>query len=52
VVQSIVLPSNYSFCPFSSTLSLCLHVPLKSFPNLLPYYPSLLHIQHLLIILL
>jgi hypothetical protein len=28
VLKSIVFPPNYSFCPFSSTHSSCLHLPL------------------------
>jgi hypothetical protein len=48
VQQSIVLSPNYSFCPFSSTLSPCHHLFLLSSPNLLSYYLSLLCIQHLL----
>jgi hypothetical protein len=42
VLQSTVLPPNYSFCPFTSTLSPCLF-SLLSFPNLTPHYPTLLH---------
>jgi hypothetical protein len=36
MLQSIVLPPNYPFCPFLS--SLCL--PFLPFPNLSPHYPS------------
>jgi hypothetical protein len=51
VLQSIVLPLNYSFCLSSSTPSR-LHLSLPSSPNLSPHYPSLLHTHHLLISLL
>jgi hypothetical protein len=49
VLQCIVLPLNYSFCPFSS-----LSPPVFTFPSYLPlhlllHYPSLLHTHHMLI---
>jgi hypothetical protein len=46
VLQSIVLPLKYSFCPFSSTLSSCPHLVFLSSPNLSPHYISLLHTHH------
>jgi hypothetical protein len=52
VLQFIVLPLNYSFCHFSSTLYPCLHLPLLSFPNLSPHYLSLLHTHNKLTSLL
>jgi hypothetical protein len=48
VLQSIALLPNYSFCPISSALSPCPHIPLPSSTNLSPYHPSLLHTHHLL----
>jgi hypothetical protein len=50
-LQSIVLSPNYSFCPFSPTLSLS-SPPSPTPCNLLPHDPSLLHIHHLLTSLL
>jgi hypothetical protein len=41
-----------TFCPFLSTFSLCLYIPLLSFPNMSPHYPSFLHTYHLLTSLL
>jgi hypothetical protein len=48
VLQSIVLLPKYSFCPFSSTLSPCLHLLLPSSLNLSPDHTFLLHTHHLL----
>jgi hypothetical protein len=48
VVKPIVLLPNYFFCPFSSTLSSCPHIPLPFIPNLSRDYPSLWHTHHLL----
>jgi hypothetical protein len=48
VLKSIALLPNNLFCPFSPTLSPCLHLPLPFSPNLSPDYPSLLHTHHLL----
>jgi hypothetical protein len=45
VLKSIALPPIYSSCPFSSTLSPCLH-PSLNLPNLLPHYHFLLHTHH------
>jgi hypothetical protein len=39
LIQPIVLPPNYFFCPFSSTLLPCHCLLLLSFPNLSPHYP-------------
>jgi hypothetical protein len=52
VLQPIVFSPSYSFCPFSSSISSCLHLSLLAFPNLSSNYPSLLHIYHLLLSLL
>jgi hypothetical protein len=40
VLQSIILPPNRSFCPFTSTLSSCLHLLFLSFPNCHQTTPS------------
>jgi hypothetical protein len=48
VLKYIALQPNYSFCPFSSTLSPGLHPLLLFSPNLSTNCPSLLHTHHLL----
>jgi hypothetical protein len=44
MLQFIILPLNYSSCPFSSTLSPIFTSPLSS-PNLSPHYLFLLHMH-------
>jgi hypothetical protein len=45
-------PSQLLFLPLLIHSFPCLHLPFRYSPNLSPYYPSFLHIHHLLISLL